>query len=82
MNAEDFFDLQVLLHREREPRVMRPRMDPMATMSEREFKGHFRFRGEYRLLFIFRPFTVNTTFKGKLSSKITFSCRKFFYFNF
>ena len=64
MNAENFFDLQVLFHREREPRVMGPRMDPMATMSEREFKGHFRFRREYG------TFTVNSTLKESQVAKL------------
>ena len=44
MNADDFFGLQVLLHREREPRVERQRVDTRETMSDQEFKRHFRFR--------------------------------------
>lgn len=44
MSVDDFFDLQALLHRDREPRVVKPRIDPREVMSDWEFKRHFRFR--------------------------------------
>jgi hypothetical protein len=44
MDHEDFFGLQALLHREREPRVDRLRADPRQTMSDPEFIRHYRFR--------------------------------------
>ena len=44
MNPDDFFGLQILLHREREPRIDRLRVDPRETMSDPEFIRHYRFR--------------------------------------
>ena len=46
MIAQDFFDLEVLFHREYKSRVFKPRLDPM-DLADREFKSHFRFRQEY-----------------------------------
>ena len=46
MIAQDFFDLEVLFHREYKSRVYKPRLDPM-QLADREFKSHFRFRQEY-----------------------------------
>ena len=43
MNVDDFFDLNVLLHQEREPRTIKPRIDPREELTERQFKKHFRF---------------------------------------
>ena len=44
MDQDDFFDLQVLFHKEREIRVVKPRLDPIEAMSDAEFKRTFRFR--------------------------------------
>ena len=52
MNLEEVLGLQVLVHREREPRIVRTRIDPRETMSDTEFKRHFRFRLE-RIFFFF-----------------------------
>ena len=46
MNIDNFFGINVLLHQERAPRVIQPRTDPRDTMTEREFKKHFRFSKE------------------------------------
>ena len=43
MNIDDFFALNVLLHQERDPRTIKPRIDPREEMTERQFKKHFRF---------------------------------------
>ena len=45
MNAEDFFGLQVAVHRgpDPRPRVPKQRVDPRDIMTEAEFKKHFRF---------------------------------------
>lgn len=44
MDHEDFFGLQALLHRDREPRIDRLRADPRLSMSDPEFIRHYRFR--------------------------------------
>ena len=38
MNVDDFFDLNVLLHQVREPRTIKPRIDPREELTERQFK--------------------------------------------
>ena len=43
MNCDAFFGIQVALHREIAPRVPRDRVDPRDSMSDPEFKRHFRF---------------------------------------
>ena len=43
MNCDAFFGMQVALHREHAPRVPRDRVDPRDSMSDPEFKRHFRF---------------------------------------
>ena len=43
MNIDDFFDLNVLLHQERDQRTVKPRIDPREELTERQFKKHFRF---------------------------------------
>ena len=43
MNCDAFFGIQVALHREYAPRVPRDRVDPRTSMSDPEFKRHFRF---------------------------------------
>ena len=60
MDPDDFFGLQVLFHREREPRIDRLRADPRESMSDPEFIRHYRFRYRqlsvlviYRLYFYF-----------------------------
>ena len=42
MDALDFYDFQVLVHRDRGPRIVQERLDPFA-LSDNEFKKHFRF---------------------------------------
>ena len=42
MDALDFYDFQVLVHRDRRPRIFQERLDPFA-LSDNEFKKHFRF---------------------------------------
>ena len=44
MDIDNLLGLQVLLHREREPRNNRARVDPQTAMSDTEFQRHFRFR--------------------------------------
>ena len=44
MDYDDFFGLQALLHRDREPRIDRLRADPRMSMSDPEFIRHYRFR--------------------------------------
>ena len=41
MNIDDFFGLNVLLHQDRDPRVLQARTDPRDTMIDREFLKHF-----------------------------------------
>ena len=43
MNCDAFFGIQVALHKEYAPRVPRVRVDPRDSMSDPEFKRHFRF---------------------------------------
>ena len=43
MNCDAFFGIQVALHKEYAPRVPRVRVDPLDSMSDPEFKRHFRF---------------------------------------
>lgn len=43
MDLDDFYGLQVLLYRQRDPRVMGNRCNPMVVMSNKKFKKHFRF---------------------------------------
>ena len=43
MDLDDFYGLQVLLYRQRDPRVMGNRSNPMDVMSNKKFKKHFRF---------------------------------------
>ena len=47
MDHEDFLGLQVLLHRDREPRMDRLRADPTQSMSDPEFYRHYRFRYKF-----------------------------------
>ena len=42
MDALDFYDFEVLVHRDRGPRIVQERLDPY-TLSDYEFKKHFRF---------------------------------------
>ena len=44
MDPDHFFGIQVALHRERKPRVIRERVDPRESMSDGVFKRTFRFR--------------------------------------
>ena len=43
MNCDAFFGIQVALHKEYAPRVPRVRVDHQDSMSDPEFKRHFRF---------------------------------------
>ena len=65
MNFLHFFDMQVALHRNREPRVYKSRLDPM-SLSDREFKSHFRFNKDTvcKLVDLMRPDLEHETNRG------------------
>lgn len=75
MDEIDFFDLQVALHTERAPRVLKQRMDPY-ELSDYEFKCHFRFskNSVQQLVDILEPDLIYDSNRGRPLSPVLKVC--------